>query len=232
MAPKYTADELQHHLSYEIDMLNGSYALIARIDQLLLVAGAPVTERAAALNALKEDFCLHARLLVEFFLKRRDNAADDFANGYPQPSEPANDLVRRLNNQIAHFMDGRTLVEAAKIADSDRAALLRWIDMELERWRPLRDGVYATIAIPSVDLTPMPPTGATIGAGDGSSATDVFQSIDGPTRGMSASTSSAPASPPVGQSRIRNPAITIGLGVGAFIVLVIVVRILERALGY
>jgi hypothetical protein len=232
MATKYTADELQHHLSYEIDMLNGSYALIARSDQLLLAAGAPISVRAAALNALKEDFCVHARLLVEFFLKRRDNSAEDFANGYPQPSEPGNDLVRKLNNQIAHFMDGRTLVEADKIVDSDRTTLLRWIATELERWRPLRDSDYATIAIPSVDLTFIPPTGTTITAGGGSSPTNVFQSVGGPTGGMSTPTSSAPAPPRASQPGIRNLVTTVGLGVGAFIVLVVVVRFLERAFGY
>jgi len=33
MATKYTAKELEHHLSYEISMLNGSYELILNIER-------------------------------------------------------------------------------------------------------------------------------------------------------------------------------------------------------
>jgi hypothetical protein len=32
MATQYTAAELEHHLTYEIEMLNGSYELITSID--------------------------------------------------------------------------------------------------------------------------------------------------------------------------------------------------------
>ena len=79
MAIKYMADELQHHLGYEIDMLNGSYALIATMDGLLAKAAASDIEKEVALNAMREDFCLHARGLLEFFTSAGTNSAKDFA---------------------------------------------------------------------------------------------------------------------------------------------------------
>lgn len=161
MATIHLPADLERHLGYEIDMLNGSYALIANIEAFLTKAGASSFEKEVALNAVKEDFCIHARLLVEFFLKGKDNPASSFASGYSRPSEPGDRLVQKLNNQIAHFMDGRAHAERDKIGDSDREKLLRWIDVELERWRPLRDSTYARAAIPSVDLSLIPTAGGT-----------------------------------------------------------------------
>jgi hypothetical protein len=180
MVTKYTPDKLQHHLRYEINMLNASYALIYQIRAVLERGDASDSQKWAAQNAMIEDFCLHARLLLEFFYDRKQNSASRLSvPAYRRPDRPK-DLVQKLNNQIAHMMENRTEVEAEKIGAPDRAALLRWIDTELERWRPLRDGLYKEIAIPSVDLRLIDIANAVIDAGDGPSATGVMQAI-GPT---------------------------------------------------
>jgi hypothetical protein len=53
MAKKYAPSEIEHHLKYEIDMLNGSYALIDNIDALLDAGNADAIQRQVAVNALK-----------------------------------------------------------------------------------------------------------------------------------------------------------------------------------
>ncbi len=79
MAIKYDAAGLEHHLTYEIRMLNGAYSLILNICDLLVKGGASAPEQEVALNGMKELFCLHARLLIEFFTSKRVNSAWSFA---------------------------------------------------------------------------------------------------------------------------------------------------------
>jgi hypothetical protein len=45
MATKYTPDQLQPHLDYEIDMLNRSYSLIYQIRGLLDQTNAPEPQK-------------------------------------------------------------------------------------------------------------------------------------------------------------------------------------------
>jgi hypothetical protein len=155
MATKYTAQELEHHLSYEICMLNGAYGLILRIEGLLDRGGASPQQGKVALNAMKEDFCLHARCLLEFFTKNRTNSASEFATSYIAKTAPPN-MMTKLNNQMAHFMDARTDVDADKIWGTDRDTLLRWIDGELKRLMTMWDAPYSVVCIPSVDLSLIP----------------------------------------------------------------------------
>jgi hypothetical protein len=124
MATKYTPEEIEHHLKYEVEMLNGSYALIDTIDSLLTAANAGGLEKQVSVNALKEDFCVHARALIEFFTDDRDNSASDFAGNYNIPPLQKN-VIRKLNNQISHLMDCRTRDNAKKILDTDRAKIMR-----------------------------------------------------------------------------------------------------------
>ena len=156
MTTRYTPEKLEHHLSYEIDMLNGSYGLITDITEILETSNASDQQKIIALNAVKETFCLHARALVEFFTKPKTkiNSASNFANTYVSNKAPP-DIERKLNNQIAHFMEGRSDLDTDKIQDSDRVTLLRWIGTELQRWMPLRDISYLAINIPGVRSAPL-----------------------------------------------------------------------------
>lgn len=159
MPGNYTPEELEHHLGYEIDMLNRSYGLILNIDGLLSRAGASCVLRQAALNSMKENFCLHGRGLLEFFTKKATttNSAASFAPNF-KPGMAPKGLQQKLNNQIAHLMNGRTDDRSKKIHGGDRDELFRWIARELQRWLPLRDTSYSTIMIPQVDLSLIPLT--------------------------------------------------------------------------
>jgi hypothetical protein len=179
MATKYTPQELQHHLGYEIDMMNRSYWLIYQIRSLLDKTDAPALQKDAASNAMKEDFCLHARALIEFFFKRKENSATGFAvPGYKEAVEPK-DWVRALNNQIVHVMDGRTALNAEKLQDDDWADILRWLDQELRRWMKDRDGSYATITFPHVDLSSVPTAFAKVTTSTTAGPTSQFGSVGG-----------------------------------------------------
>ena len=117
MTTRYTPEKLEHHLSYEIDMLNGSYGLITDITEILENSNASDQQKIIALNAVKETFCLRARALVEFFTKPKTkiNSASNFANTYVSNKAPP-DIERKLNNQIAHFMEGRSDLDTDKIS--------------------------------------------------------------------------------------------------------------------
>jgi hypothetical protein len=134
MATKYTPGQLEHHLSYEILMLNGAYALILQVDNLLKTGGASCLQREDAMNAMKEDFCLHARALLEFFTEKRTNSASDFATSAYNPGKAPDKMMQKLNNQILHFMDNRTDVYDGMIQGEDRDVLLRWLADELRGW--------------------------------------------------------------------------------------------------
>jgi hypothetical protein len=63
-------------------------------------------------------------------------------------------VVRALNNQITHVMDERTDVNADQL--QDRAYILRWLDIELQRWLKERDASYSSTTITPVDLSNVP----------------------------------------------------------------------------
>jgi hypothetical protein len=76
---KYTGQELEEHLGYEIDMLNHSYKMLPQIKAYLKKAGADDRTQTLTLYALMNDFCIHARQLIEFFTKDKTNSASAFA---------------------------------------------------------------------------------------------------------------------------------------------------------
>jgi hypothetical protein len=156
MDTKYTVQQLEHHLSYEIRMLNGAYELILKIDDMLTRGGASEQQRKDALNAMKEDFCLHARALLEFFTRTRTNSATGFATSAYVAGTAPHDMERKLNNQISHLMVNRTDIDADKIWGTDRDTLFRWIEAELQRWISMWDASYSAMIIPSVDLSLIP----------------------------------------------------------------------------
>lgn len=156
MAIKYNPTDLQHHLSYEINMLNGSYTLILQIDELLEKGGATDLQRHDAMNAMKEDFCLHGRALLEFFTKKRTNSASDFAIHAYNPGVAPDKMSQKLSNQVSHLMDSRTDVYDDKIQGADRDILLLWLADEVQRWICMRDASYSAIVIPSVDRSLIP----------------------------------------------------------------------------
>ena len=170
---KYTPQKLNHHLSYEVSMLNGTYYLILNIYGMLDGKALDII-RNVSLNAAKEAFCLHARVLIEFFVEKRVNSATGFAQpSYIRPSPPKH-FVKKLNNQLAHLMENRTDVDSEKIQGADRDDMFRWIDRELQRWRGSLDPAYAQIVIPNVDLTLIPLRTST---GQFASATDHVTAI-------------------------------------------------------
>jgi hypothetical protein len=162
MATKYTAKELEHHLSYEISMLNGSYELILNIENLLAKGDASEQQIKVALNAMKEDFCLHARGLLEFFIKKKTNSASKFTTSAYVLGKAPPGIVKKLNNQIAHFMEGRTAVDADKIWGTDRDTLLRWIDTEMKKLK--WDVSYSAMSIPTVNTSLIPSVSSSNGA--------------------------------------------------------------------
>src|SRR5262245_616831 len=101
-------DLFERHVLYEILMLVGTRECIH--------AGESDTIKH---NALIESFCIHARLLIEFF----ENATIGGAGSFTEPryvafedGGPTAPLVKKINAQIAHFSLKRT-VDPSKTMD-------------------------------------------------------------------------------------------------------------------
>lgn len=117
-------------------MLRGTYACIGHIN-----------ERVVAF-ALIESFCIHARGLIEFFEDRRgarkytDTAYVPFSGGN---KTRRTQLKRKLNNQVAHVMEGRTSDQAQKVGPADQSELLALLDAELLHFRAHLLPEYASV---------------------------------------------------------------------------------------
>jgi hypothetical protein len=91
-------------------------------------------------NAAIESFCTHARNLNEFFLEvgwRDTLKASDFTLGdykWRSNSEERRALITKINKQISHLTDERTLVEQEKIGDQDRMALYELLVADLRNF--------------------------------------------------------------------------------------------------
>jgi hypothetical protein len=112
-----------YHFVYEVEMLKSTFALLQNGADSQVIA-----------NALIESFCLHARILVDFFKGHGGAAAAEFADGY-EPFKGGNiraELITKLNTQIAHLTYQRTAVDAQKIETSDRAELFSALTREIE----------------------------------------------------------------------------------------------------
>jgi hypothetical protein len=104
-------------------------------------------------NALIEAFCTHARNLNEFFLEVGwDHAlkASDFTLGDYQSrsnTEERKALIAKINKQISHPTDQRTLTPQEKIAESDRTVLYQLLVADFKNFtqhlrpelRPIRE---------------------------------------------------------------------------------------------
>jgi hypothetical protein len=104
-------------------------------------------------NALIEAFCTHARNLNEFFLEVGwDHAlkASDFTAGdykWPPNSEERKALIAKINKQISHLTDQRTLTAQEKIGERDRTALYELLVADFKNFtqylrpelRPMRE---------------------------------------------------------------------------------------------
>ncbi|WP_292631546.1 MULTISPECIES: hypothetical protein [unclassified Novosphingobium] len=108
-------DILGHHLPYEFHMLQGTHAMLANREHDTIIA-----------NALIESFCIHARLLIEFFENKQGCKAKDFTDGTYAAAhlELLGHLKTKLNTQIAHLTDKRTTDPNDKITLDDRSKLL------------------------------------------------------------------------------------------------------------
>ncbi len=155
-------------------MLNRSYELITTVPAKLQEAGFAEDDVLAAENAMKEDFCIHARLLLEFFTKKSTgiDSAIVFAPTYKPPELPV-DLNRKLNNQIAHIIYTRKQPEADMIDGKDRNTLLAWIDTELRAFKAALPAPYDKTKIRDVDLS----LTKVIQAGSAFSATNHTQAV-------------------------------------------------------
>lgn len=130
MALKYTPEELQEHLNYEIKMLVGAWRLIhdgdSTISTISTIMSQELRNKIVA-NAAKETFCLHARSLMEFFCETRNrgNSAASFAVKSYSQAQKNRDYKKKLNNQISHLLDGRISCWHDKINEGDRLEYLR-----------------------------------------------------------------------------------------------------------
>lgn len=88
----------------------------------------PQTDQ-VVVNALIESFCIHARLLLEFFGSEGHPEAvkaREFTGGEYQPAYMAavsKTLRKKLHQQIAHLSESRTDLSDEKIGATDRTLL-------------------------------------------------------------------------------------------------------------
>ena len=111
------------HLKYEIEMLDETYSKLSKaINDSVIV------------NALVESFCIHARLLHEFLVKKK-------AAGYAVDYWPSNDdtitvLIETVNEQIAHPQFDKRHVEPSKMMNGEkRLALYEFLAKEVDKLR-------------------------------------------------------------------------------------------------
>jgi len=115
-------DILGEHLPYELWMLRQTYERL----------GSPSPDNVLC-YALIESFCIHARLLLEFFEGKQGNRAKDYTGGSYQAVHLDN-LTKaeknKLNTQIAHMTGQRTVDSSDKIGRSLRAKLITALEDE------------------------------------------------------------------------------------------------------
>ena len=118
---------LKNSLEYEIQMLGQTYL------RLQLPQTDPLV-----VNALIELFCIHARLLLEFFDPGRPHPgtilAEEFTGGDYKPaytSAISDSLRAKLHQQIAHLSENRTDQSEEKIGPLDRTLLHTALHQEL-----------------------------------------------------------------------------------------------------
>jgi hypothetical protein len=146
-------DNFAQHFNYEIWMLVQTYDHLSKLPE-----PKSVLEQVSA-NAFIEAFCVHARLLIEFFTK--NGRATELANDFqPRLSRKVEKWRIALNHQITHlYLDGRRFMgPKEKIGPEMRRELNDWLSEELVRFQALLKPEYETLVqrqIPkSVDTGP------------------------------------------------------------------------------
>jgi hypothetical protein len=112
---------------YEVWMLTETYRRLAtqRLED---------QDRVLA-NAMIESFCIHARILIDFFYGRGGVKAKEVTlkTYHPfQSGKISKALTEKLNTQIAHLTLKRTSVGSEKIGPADRTELFDAIMAELQ----------------------------------------------------------------------------------------------------
>jgi hypothetical protein len=130
----------EEHLWYEIWMLGETY-------KLLNLSKVPISEVVG--NALIESFCVHARVLIEFFEKSQ--GADYYTTVPYVRSKKYKKLNRQINNQISHVIgEGRSDRASEKIGPDERKELIDLLGADIaifkktlrascDQWRQLPD---------------------------------------------------------------------------------------------
>ena len=167
---------LAEHYVYEINMVRGIYRTLPSA----IAKRSKGELEACTANALIEAFCIHARVLLDFYKcvsKKDDVVASDFTqSGSFTPIATAKlppDIRTRMDKQIAHLTGARE--NASKIVQLDRDALISAIEADHAAFKNAIDPQYAgcfTKEMPAVCL---------LNASASQSATNTIQlSITGP----------------------------------------------------
>jgi hypothetical protein len=119
--PEYLANFIEEHLPYEFSMLKHTYARIHEVPN------------EADWNAFLESFCIHARIIKEFFVGDRGNAnngliASDFINftNARVPSNLTGPFIK-LNEQITHLGRSRPTDGSAKFTRAHAEKVVAWL---------------------------------------------------------------------------------------------------------
>jgi hypothetical protein len=148
--PQLSPDELLgHHVKYEIDQMVCSLLMLGNV-KVPVEWHLQDSWQKALNNALIESFCVHARALFEFFEKPRGARKYTEATYEPFKGVDISTWVKKLNNQVAHLLDGRTDDDSLKIGDQHRIDMLHALGSEVEVFRKALKSEYKSIDIPRI----------------------------------------------------------------------------------
>lgn len=140
---------LGHHVKYDIDQMVNSLRMLGHVK--VPPEWQPRDGWQKALNnALMESFYVHARALFEFFEKPRGGLKYTDGTYRPFNGVDVSTWTRKLNNQVAHLLDGRTSDDNLKIGDQDRIDILHALSNEVEVFKKALRPEYKSIEIPSI----------------------------------------------------------------------------------
>lgn len=141
-----TTDEefLGEHLTYEVEMLQGSYLELQKDGHNVVVS-----------NALIESFCIHGRQLAEFFFNKQGRRAKEFTGGsyISVHLGPVGDIATKLNTQVAHLTGKRTADAQKKIGAADRSRLLNALEMELQYFADQLELIFQRMLVLPLPIT-------------------------------------------------------------------------------
>lgn len=110
--------EYFEHLLYEIEMLLGLYPELSREEYNQTVH-----------NALVEAFCLHARILIEFFQAEQVHPKC-FTEGSYEPKDTFEHKTQ-INTQIAHLTKRRTSVPSNQLGEKEWKLINDTLEQEI-----------------------------------------------------------------------------------------------------